>query len=216
MIPAAAINFSYIVASVLFIYGLKMLSSQTTARRGNMLSACGMLLAIVVTLLKQEIVSFQWIAVGAAGGAVIGAACARLIKMTSMPEMVALFNGFGGIASLLVGWSEYHARPESPIFTITAIFVAVLIGGMTFSGSIIAWGKLSESISGKPVLFAGQKVVTAVFLGGNDYRRRDLLHGCEQQLSVVHRYRRRRFGVRNSPGCPRRGRRHAGDDRPAE
>ena len=166
MIPAAAINFSYIVASVLFIYGLKMLGSQTTARRGNMLSACGMLLAIVVTLLKQEIVSFQWIAVGAAGGAVIGAACARLIKMTSMPEMVALFNGFGGIASLLVGWSEYHARPESPIFTLTAIFVAVLIGGMTFSGSIIAWGKLSESISGKPVLFAGQKVVTAVFLGG--------------------------------------------------
>ena len=166
MIPTAAINFSYIIASVLFIYGLKMLSSQVTARRGNLLSACGMLLAIVATLLKHEVVSFQWILLGAAIGALIGLACARLVKMTSMPEMVALFNGFGGIASLLVGWAEYHARPESPTFTITAIFIAVVIGGMTFSGSIIAWGKLSEKMGGKPVLFAGQKIVTGLFLAG--------------------------------------------------
>ena len=85
-----------------------------------------------------------------------------------MPEMVALFNGFGGIASLLVGWYEYHARPESPTFTIAAIFIAVVIGGMTFSGSLIAWGKLSEKMGGKPVLFPGQKIVTGLFLLGND------------------------------------------------
>ena len=137
------INFAYIVASILFIYGLKMLGRQTTARRGNMISSLGMLLAVIVTLLDQEVVTFQWIIVGVVIGAVIGIACAKLIKMTSIPEMVALLNGFGGLASLLVGWAEYGKTlavgDTTSTFTGTVIVLAVLIGGITFTGSLYAF-----------------------------------------------------------------------------
>ena len=161
------INFAYIVASILFIFGLKMLGRQSTARRGNMLSSCGMLLAVVVTLIDQQVVTFQWILVGLGIGGAIGFACARLIKMTSMPEMVALLNGFGGLASLLVGWAEY-AKPGEPLstFTGTVIVLAVLIGGITFTGSLYAFGKLSGKLSGKPVLFSGQQIVNGALVLG--------------------------------------------------
>lgn len=159
------INFSYIVASVLFIFGLKMLSKATTARRGNLLSSGGMLLAIVATLLSKGI-SFQWIIVGLIIGSTIGALAARLVKMTAMPQMVGLFNGFGGGASLLVGWAEYHANPTSPTFTIVAIFFAVVIGGVTFAGSMVAYGKLAEKLPGKPILFKGQNIVNGLILLG--------------------------------------------------
>ncbi len=158
------INLSYIVSAILFIYGLKMLSSPATARKGNMLSSLGMFIAVVVTLLHHDIIDFKWIVLGFLIGAVIGAFAARIVAMTQMPEMVALFNGFGGIASLLVGWGAYHAMPNSDSFTITTIFLSVLIGGVTFSGSLIAWGKLSEIISGKPALFTGQKIFNALLL----------------------------------------------------
>jgi NAD(P) transhydrogenase subunit beta len=166
------INLGYIVASVLFIYGLKMLSSAETARRGNVVSAAGMLLAIVATLLTRGM-SYQWIVVGLAVGSIIGAWAARAVKMTAMPEMVALFNGFGGLASLLVGWVEYYEkwlggvrgeRIENPTVTLVAIFFAVLIGGVTFTGSLVAYGKLSEKLAGRPVLFRGQRVVNAALL----------------------------------------------------
>ena len=168
------IALSYIVASVLFIYGLKMLSSPATARRGNMVSAFGMLVAVVVTLLDQHIIGYQWIILGVIIGATIGSIAAVRVPMTSMPEFVALFNGFGGIASLLVGWAEYQrAIPdwtegiagEAPIaFTASAIYLAVLIGGVTFTGSMIAYLKLAERISGKPVLFAGQQIVNGLLV----------------------------------------------------
>ena len=175
---AALINLSYIVASILFIFGLKMLGRQSTARRGNMLSSFGMLIAVVVTLFDRQIVSFQWIIIGVAIGGAIGLACARLIKMTSMPEMVALLNGFGGLASLLVGWAEFgkiqsFGWPQytatfgtSPTFTSTVIGLAVLIGGITFTGSIYAFGKLSGRLSGKPVLFTGQHLVNGALVLG--------------------------------------------------
>ena len=165
----ALIPYGYIAASVLFILGLKMLSRPTTARRGNLMSAAGMLLAIVVTLLHQGM-SFQWILVGAAIGALIGAVGARLIKMTAMPQMVGLFNGFGGLASLLVGWAEYHRWamggnvPDRPLFSAVTIFLTALIGSVTFSGSMIAFGKLSGAIGGKPLLFRGQKILNALLL----------------------------------------------------
>jgi NAD(P) transhydrogenase subunit beta len=158
------VNLIYIVAAILFIYGLKMLSSPATARRGNLLSAIGMFLAVVTTLLSKGIIDFHWIALGFIIGAVIGAFAARLVAMTQMPEMVALFNGFGGIASLLVGWEAYNSTPDSAAFTIATIFLSVLIGGVTFSGSIVAWGKLSEVLGSKPTLFAGQKVVNTIIL----------------------------------------------------
>ncbi len=170
------IDLSYIVASVLFIYGLKMLSSPATARRGNTISALGMLIAVVVTLLNKEIIGYQWIILGVLIGSIIGTIAAVRVPMTSMPEFVALFNGFGGIASLLVGWAEYQrAIPEwtngvatsegAPIaFTAGATYLAVLIGGVTFTGSMVAYLKLSERISGKPVLFAGQQIVNGLLV----------------------------------------------------
>jgi H+-translocating NAD(P) transhydrogenase subunit beta len=161
---SAFIDLSYIVASILFIFGLKMLSSADTARRGNMVSALGMLIAIVATMMNPEMTSFHWIFIGLLAGGLIGAVAAKTVKMTSMPEMVALFNGFGGIASLLVGWAEFHAHPQSDAFTLVAIALAVLIGGITFSGSLIAYAKLAEKMNSKPLLFGGQQVVNAGLL----------------------------------------------------
>ena len=154
----------YIIAAALFVVGLKMLSSPETARRGNVVSAVGMLLAIVATLLKGDL-SFTWIAGGIVVGSGIGAVSAYRVKMTAMPEMVGLFNGFGGLASLLVGWAEYHMHPDAPTFTIGSIYLTILIGGVTFSGSVLAFAKLAEWIvSGRPVTFRGQHIVNALLL----------------------------------------------------
>jgi len=159
----SVIPYLYIVASVLFIFALKMLSSAKTARRGNLVSSLGMLLAIVATLLYQGM-AFKWILFGAIAGSLVGGTAARRVKMTAMPEMVGLFNGFGGLASLLVGWAEYQSKPQSPTFTIAAIFFAVLIGGVTFSGSVVAYAKLAEKISGKPHIFKGQHIVNGALV----------------------------------------------------
>ena len=158
------INLSYIISCVLFIFGLKMLGRADTARRGNFVSAVGMLLAVVATLIDRHIVSYEWIIAGAILGTLVGAVAAARVKMTAMPEMVALFNGFGGLASLLVGWSEYHRHPDASTFTMVATALAVLIGGITFSGSMIAFAKLAEKITGKPILFKGQQIANALLL----------------------------------------------------
>ncbi len=154
----------YILAACLFIVGLKMLGSAATARKGNLISAIGMLLAIVATLLDREIISYTWIGGGLLLGGVIGAVIAYRVKMTAMPEMVALLNGSGGLASLLVGWGEYHMHPVVPVFTAVAIYLAVLIGGITTTGSLLAYGKLSEKISGKPTVFANQQIVNGLLV----------------------------------------------------
>ena len=157
------INLGYVISAILFIFGLKMLGSQTTARRGNAISALGMLLAVVVTLLTKGI-AFQWIIIGVIAGSLVGAVAAYAVKMTAMPEMVGLFNGFGGLSSLLVGLAEYHLHPDSSTFTMISIYLAVLIGGVTFSGSLIAYAKLAEKISSRAVLFRGQQIVNALLL----------------------------------------------------
>ncbi len=162
---SVVVNLTYILASMLFIFGLKLLSSPETARRGNLVSSSGMLLAVLVTLLDQSIIDFTWIIVGVCIGASIGYFAAIKIKITAMPEMVALFNGFGGIASLLVGSAEYlNGVNQNPALLI-AIYLTVLIGGVTFSGSLIAWGKLSETIRGNPFLYKGQQIVNSLLLG---------------------------------------------------
>jgi NAD(P) transhydrogenase subunit beta len=154
------INLSYIVAAVLFIYGLKLLGHPSTARKGNQLSAVGMLIAVVVTLLDQSILSYGWIVFGILVGSGVGAYAARKVEMTGMPEMVALFNGFGGIASLMVGWAALSDSHLNSFILIT-IYLSILIGGVTFSGSLIAWGKLSERLDGKPITFSGQRAVNS-------------------------------------------------------
>ena len=158
------INLAYIGAAALFIFGMKMLASPATARRGNALSSIGMLVAIVVTLTSREIVSYEWIAAGAIVGAVIGAVASRLIAMTSMPEMVALFNGSGGAASLLVGWAALHGQQDVATFTAFVAFLSILIGGVTASGSIVAWGKLAEVLASRALVFAGQRFLNGLLL----------------------------------------------------
>ena len=158
------IQFVYVVAAALFILGLKQLGSPATARRGNMISSLGMLIAVVVALLDQGIVDFRWIAIGIALGGLIGVAAARLVAMTSMPEMVALFNGFGGMASLLVGWASIGGADGA--FTLVTIVLAILIGGLTFTGSLVAFGKLSETLGSGAVLFRGQQVVNSIIVAG--------------------------------------------------
>jgi NAD(P) transhydrogenase subunit beta len=121
-----------------------------------------MLVAVVFSLLDQGIVDFKMIAISMVIGSIIGATIARLVEMTSMPEMVALFNGFGGLASLLVGWAVIS--PDQPTFVSVTVYLSILIGGLTFTGSLLAWGKLSERVTGKPVTFSGQQIFNSLLV----------------------------------------------------
>jgi len=170
------IHLAYILASVLFIYGLKLLSKVRTARNGNTLAAIGMLLAIVVTVIQVEILDVAWLLAGLVLGGLLGAVTARIVKMTAMPQMVAIFNGFGGGASTLVALSYIFAR-EGTIGSGTmsqgfggdtgvSILLSILIGGVTFSGSMIAFAKLQELMTGQPILFKGQNATNAVIALG--------------------------------------------------
>lgn len=158
------INFSYVLAAALFIFGLKLLGHPSSARKGNLLSAIGMLIAIVVTMFDNNIVSFQVIAIAMLAGSILGVLAARMIAMTAMPEMVSLLNGIGGLASLFVAWATVEANSEFTAFTMIVTFLALLIGGVTFSGSLIAWAKLSERISGRSITFIGQAVFNSLLV----------------------------------------------------
>ena len=157
------LNLAYVISAALFIFGLKMLGSPATARKGNLYSATGMLIAVIAALLDKGIVSYQWIAVGVIVGGLVGAVIARKVEMTSMPEMVALFNGFGGLSSLLVGWAAL-ANGASGGFVLVTIAIAILIGGVTFTGSLLAYGKLSEKVTGRSVTFAGQSIFNGLLI----------------------------------------------------
>lgn len=163
------VNLSYIAAAILFVFGIKMLGKAETARKGNQLSSVGMGLAIVVTLLDSEL-SYLLVVCALAAGATIGFIAAKRVQMTGMPELVALFNGFGGLASLLVGWAEYQravaASLAVPNFTAAVTVAAILIGGITFTGSIYAWGKLSGKLGGSALTFPGQKAFNALLALG--------------------------------------------------
>ncbi|GEN55554.1 NAD(P) transhydrogenase subunit beta [Halolactibacillus alkaliphilus] len=168
MMNETVINGLYIVSAIFFVFGLKMLGKAEQARKGNLISAIGMLIAIVTALISQSVLEWQWIAVGMIAGSIVGALAARLVAMTAMPEMVALFNGFGGAASLLVGWSEYHRYTvtntymEANVLSLLIIILTIVIGGATFTGSIVAWGKLSEKIPSKAIQYPGQQFVNVL------------------------------------------------------
>jgi NAD(P) transhydrogenase subunit beta len=140
-----------------------MLGKQERARMGNLMSALGMLIAVTAALFECCL-DFTWVITGLVIGALIGLIAARTVKMTSMPQMVALLNGFGGIASLLVGWENFHSQPDSNLLVRVAVLLAVLIGGVAFSGSLIAYGKLAGKISGKPILIKGQALINVLLL----------------------------------------------------
>lgn len=152
------INFVYVISATLFIFGLKLLSHPSTARKGNLLSALAMLIAIVVTLLDKQIISFELILVSILAGSAVGVYAAKKIEMTSMPELVSLFNGIGGLASLAVAWATITGGVNLSTFVLFVSFLALLIGAITFSGSVVAWAKLSERMIGRPVVFKGQAI----------------------------------------------------------
>ena len=139
-------NLIYIAASILFITGIKMLGKEDTAVKGNFLSALAMLIAVVITFLDPDVqVNPYLILAGIGVGAIVGSLIALKVKMTSIPEMVALFNGFGGLATFFIAWSEFNSVPDNT-FQYVLIMLTTYIGGVTFSGSIVAYGKLSEKL----------------------------------------------------------------------
>ena len=160
----------YIIASILFIYGLRMLGNQKTARRGNLVSSAGMLIAIVAALLSAEILHWEYILIAVVLGSLVGVIASQRVAMTAMPQMVALFNGFGGIASLFVGWAEFQkyvytdTLGDQTEFSLLVISLAILVGAVTFTGSLVAYGKLAGRITSKPVLFTGQQVINVLIL----------------------------------------------------
>lgn len=162
------IDLSYLVAAVLFIVGLKKLTSPATARRGNQLAALGMLIAVVATLFISQILTPVEMLGGLLVGSAIGVLLARRVEMTGMPELVAAFNGFGGLASAFVAGAEIARylgdSTAVGVFdggTTVTLALSILIGTVTFSGSFVAFGKLSGKVSGNPISFPGMRIFTA-------------------------------------------------------
>ncbi|MES1022511.1 NAD(P)(+) transhydrogenase (Re/Si-specific) subunit beta [Gloeocapsa sp. BRSZ] len=164
------IQLSYLVAASLFIVGLKKLGSPATARQGNFLAAVGMLLAVVATLLDRQVLSYEMILIGLAVGSLIGAIAAQKVAMTAMPQMVGLLNGLGGAASALVAVAEFWrlmgTSQAIPLDANISMLLDVFIGGVTFTGSMIAFAKLQGLVSGSPVTFPLQQPINALLLVG--------------------------------------------------
>ena len=156
-------NIFYVLAAVLFILGIKKLSHPKTARNGNFIAASGMLIAILATLLSYDAIDLQIIFIGMIIGSIIGATFALKVEMTQMPQMVAIFNGFGGSASALVAAAEFLKTGEATAFTYSTIVISIFVGTLTFTGSFIAFGKLQGFISGQPIVFPGQQLINALF-----------------------------------------------------
>ena len=157
------IALAYLLSSILFILGLKKLSSPKTARRGNQLAMTAMLIAIVVTLTKNEILDFTLIIVGLIIGSAIGAIIARKVQMTAVPQMVALFNGLGGCASALVALAEYNRLSgDLRIDVIISMVISLFIGAVTFTGSLVAFGKLQGVVKSAPVVFKAQRLLNVL------------------------------------------------------
>jgi H+-translocating NAD(P) transhydrogenase subunit beta len=163
-------NLLYLITIVTFILALRFLSNPATARRGNQIGALGMLVAIGVTFAQNEITSYWEIAVGMVIGGGFGAVAARKVRMTAMPQMVALFNGVGGGAAALISLAEFHNRAPDPgtlSWDIsTSIMLSAIIGSISFAGSMVAFAKLQELIRGRPIVYPLQQPLNALlFLG---------------------------------------------------
>ena len=157
---------SYFIASILFILGLRGLSHPDTARRGMFMAEFGMLLAVIGTLLHRDIVSYEWILVGLLAGSTIGVAMGLWVPMTAMPQRTALSHAFGGLAAALVGVSEFLRHGENlGTFKVTALGFEVLLGGITFTGSLVAFAKLQELVKGQPITYKGQNVLNFLLFG---------------------------------------------------
>ncbi|MBR3630782.1 MAG: NAD(P)(+) transhydrogenase (Re/Si-specific) subunit beta, partial [Oscillospiraceae bacterium] len=162
----------YMVSAVLFIRGIKLLGKADTARKGNLLSSVGMLIAVVTVLLEKEVTStllapplqnaYLWTAAAILVGGVIGAVWAKKVEMTGMPQLVALFNGFGGLSSLLVALTQYLTDPNVNVFSAVTLGLTIAIGAVAFTGSVVAWGKLSGKLFRKNITIPAKNAVNAI------------------------------------------------------
>ncbi len=163
------IQLTYLIAASLFILGLKKLGSPATARNGNVVAAVGMLLAVVATMLDQHVLNYEMILIGLAIGSVLGVIAAYKVQMTDMPQMVGLLNGLGGAASALVAVAEFWRLLDKgqtiPLDVNISMLLDVLIGGVTFTGSMLAFAKLQGLISGTPITFPLQQPFNLLLLG---------------------------------------------------
>lgn len=162
----------YMVSSVLFIRGIKLLGKADTARRGNLMSSVGMLIAVVTVFLEKNVTdtltagvmenAYIWALAAIVIGAVIGAVWAKKVEMTGMPQLVALFNGFGGLSSLLVAITQFMTDKSINVFSSVALGLTIAIGAVAFTGSVVAWGKLSGKAFKKNVVIPGKNAVNAI------------------------------------------------------
>jgi NAD(P) transhydrogenase subunit beta len=184
-----ATNFAYLATIVAFILALKFLSHPATARRGNWIGAAGMLIAIAVTFAQASVVSYWEIVVGMVVGGSFGAVAARRVKMTAMPQMVALFNGVGGGAAALISLAEFHVLAPDPGHLhgdiSVSIILSALIGSVSFAGSLVAFAKLQELIQGRPIVYPGQQVVNGLLLAGVLAAGVAIVAGSEKQWLIV-------------------------------
>jgi NAD(P) transhydrogenase subunit beta len=163
--PELIKEFSYLLASILFIFGLRAMSHPETAKRGMHMAEWGMLLAIIGTLLHKEIVSYEWIITGLVVGSIIGGAMAYWVPMTAMPQRTALSHAFGALAATLVGIAEYYNHGQNlGTFKMTAISFEVLLGSLTTTGSLVAFAKLQGLVGGTPFTFKGQKLFNGLLI----------------------------------------------------
>ena len=170
----------YMISAVLFIRGIKLLGKADTARKGNLMSSVGMLIAVVTVLLEKKVTdtltaepmknAYLWALAAIVLGGVIGAVWAKKVEMTGMPQLVALFNGFGGLSSLLVALTQYMTDPDVNTFSAVALGLTIAIGAIAFTGSVVAWGKLSGKMFKKNISIPGKNFINALLaivgLGG--------------------------------------------------
>jgi NAD(P) transhydrogenase subunit beta len=162
---SALYDLAYLIAAILFIIGLMRMSTPRTARVGNLLAAIGMFIAIIATLLLKEVLNYAAILICIVIGGVIGGVAARMVKMTQMPQMVGIYNGFGGGGSLLIAMAEFFRIQGINAFTAmdsVTIVITILIGSVTFSGSMIAFGKLQGLVPSRPVTYKGQNIINGI------------------------------------------------------
>ena len=170
----------YMISAVLFIRGIKLLGKADTARKGNLMSSVGMLIAVVTVLLEKKVTdtltaepmknAYLWALAAIVLGGIIGAVWSKKVEMTGMPQLVALFNGFGGLSSLLVALTQYMTDPDVNTFSAVALGLTIAIGAIAFTGSVVAWGKLSGKMFKKNISIPGKNVINALLaivgLGG--------------------------------------------------
>src|SRR5262249_55038021 len=188
MTRSDAIGLAYLLTIIAFILALRFLSSPATAPLGNRIGALGMVIAIVATFARPGLHNYLPILIVMALSAPIGAYAARAVKMTAMPQMVALFNGVGGAAALVALADFHHVAPEPGRIKADvgiSIMLSAIIGGVSFAGSLVAFGKLQELISGRPIVYPGQKPFNAALLSGLLALAIVVLAGPQRQSLVV-------------------------------